>query len=465
MTNLLKKKEIPGGTAARIAIISSVFWLAFGTTLGFVTSLKLAYPDILSGTPYLNFGHIRPVHVMTVIFGWISMAFAAAIFYMTPALCGTKLWSERLGVWNIWMWNLGLMVGDLTMDFGMTSGREYSDFPWPIDVYVLAFILAPLGTNLYMTVLNRRTKGIYPTTWIMMAAVLFLSIVYSQSQAVEVFHVTGLNEAILTWWHAHNVLGVWITPISMAIAMYLIPKLSGNPLYSHKLAHLTFWGLYAFYSTPGAHHLMGAPIPEWLKSFASVSGVLILVPGMAFIANVLLTMQGKWRLFIEVPPLRWAITGILMAIPLFFQGGFQQTRAINWYIHGTHWVVAHAHLALLGFSSFVEIGAMYYGLERLLKKKFNATLELYHYWLMTIGFVIFWTSLTSAGLIQAAAKVYEVPYIDSVVATHPYMVARSWGGMMIIVGQWIFLYNIFRMATSTMTVPATEPIVERPSID
>ncbi len=456
---MASNKAIPNGTAAKTAIISSVFWLAMGTTLGFVTSLKLSYPDVLAGTPYLNFGHIRPVHVLTVIYAWISMAFAAAMYYMTPVLCGTRLWSERLGVMNIWLWNLGIMVADVSLDLGMSSGREYSDFAWPIDIYVIAFILVPLGVNVWMTVLTRTVKGIYPTTWIMMAGLLYLVTVYSMSQSVEVFHVTGLNEALITWWNAHNQLGIWITPISIGIAMYLIPKLSGNPLYSHKLAHLTFWGLFAFYSTPGAHHMMGAPIPEWLKSFASVSGVLILVPGMAFIANALLTMQGKWKLFVEVPSLRWAITGTLMGIPLFFQGGFQQTRAINWYIHGTHWIVAHAHLALLGFSSFVEIGAMYYGLERLLKRKFNPTLELYHYWLMTIGFIIFWTSLTAAGLIQAAAKVYEIPYVASIQASHPYMVARSWGGFMIITGQWIFLYNLYRTATA----PAHKAIPYNPS--
>ena len=349
---------------------------------------------------------------------------------------------------NIWLWNLGIIIADISLDLGINSGREYSEYAWPIDIYVVAFIFVPLGVNVWMTVLNRTVKGIYPTTWIMMAAILYMTTDYSLTQSVEVFHITGLNEALLTWWNGHNQLGIWITPVSIAIGMYLIPKLSGNPLYSHKLAHLTFWGLFAFYSTPGAHHLMGAPIPEWLKSFASVSGVMILVPGMAFIANALLTMQGKWKLFVERPPIRWAITGTLMGVPLFFQGAFQQTRAINWYIHGTHWIVAHAHLALLGFSSFMEIGAMYYGLERLLKRKFNPTLELYHYWLMTIGFIIFWTSLTAAGLIQAAAKIYEIPYVASVQAAHPYMVARSWGGFMIITGQWIFLYNLYRTATA-----------------
>ncbi len=453
------KKTIPDGTASKTMFFSSILWLAIGTTLGFVTSLKLSYPDILAGTPYLNFGHIRPVHVMTVAFMWISMAFGAAVLYMTPLLCGTKLWSEKLGLFNTWMWNLGGFVADVSLDLGFSSGREYSDFIWPVDIYVLSFILAPLALNLYMTVLNRKVKGIYPTLWFFMGCLLYLPTTFALSQSVEVFHVTGLNEALLTWWSGHNLFGLWITPMSMAVAYYMIPKLTGNPLYSHKLAHLNFWSNFAFYSTPGAHHLMGAPIPEWLKSFASVSGVLILVPSMAFLANALLTMYGKWRLFVEVPPLRWVATGTLFAIPLNFQGGFQQTRAINWYIHGTHWVVAHAHLGILGFSTFVEIGGTYYGIERLLRKKFNPTLELWHYWLTSIGFIIFWTSLTAAGLIQAAAKVYEVPYIDSVVATHPYMVARSWGGFLIITGQWIFLYNAYRMATSPSTV-TTSPVTE-----
>jgi cytochrome c oxidase cbb3-type subunit 1 len=350
-----KNEDIPSGSAAVFFGFSSIVWFVIGTGLGSFNAAKLAFPDFVTGNEYFAFGHMRQVHVMAVIFGWISMAFAMAMMYITPALGNNKLWSEKLGLWNCMLWNLGLTLGLTILWAGITSGREYSDFPWPIDLYLATCVFIPLGINVWMTILNRRTQGIYTTNWFFAAATFMVIIVFLVGNLPEFFHLTGLTEAYLTWWFAHNVLGLWITPVAAAIAYYTIPKVTGNPLYSHRIGHLHFWSVVVFYSTPAAHHLMSAPLPEWLKSFASVEGVLILVPAIAFVSNIMLTMQGKWYMFVENIEVRFTITGCLMAIPLNMQGGFQQTRAINWYIHGTGWIVAHAHLALLGFSTFLEL--------------------------------------------------------------------------------------------------------------
>jgi cytochrome c oxidase cbb3-type subunit 1 len=209
-----------------------------------------------------------------------------------------------------------------------------------------------------------------------------------------------------------------------------------------------------FYSTPAAHHLMSAPLPEWLKSFASVEGVLILVPAIAFVSNIMLTMQGKWYMFVENIEVRFTVTGCLMAIPLNMQGGFQQTRAINWYIHGTGWIVAHAHLALLGFSTFLEAAAVYFGLQTILNRKlYSITLANLHFWLLLIGFTVYWVSMTIAGLIQGAGKIYEVPYIDVVIAEHPYMIARWLGGSMVFSGNVMWLYNMWMTARKGTVIP------------
>jgi cytochrome c oxidase cbb3-type subunit I len=209
-----------------------------------------------------------------------------------------------------------------------------------------------------------------------------------------------------------------------------------------------------FYSTPAAHHLMSAPLPEWLKSFASVEGVLILVPAIAFVSNILLTMEGKWNMFVENLEVRFTVTGALLAIPLNMQGGFQQTRAINWYIHGTGWIVAHAHLALLGFSTFMEVAAVYLGLQIILKRKlWSLTLGNIHYWALLIGFTIYWVSMTIAGLIQGAGKIYEVPYIDVVIAEHPYMIARWLGGSLVFLGNIVWLFNMWQTARAGTVVP------------
>jgi cytochrome c oxidase cbb3-type subunit 1 len=312
----------------------------------------------------------------------------------------------------------------------------------------------PLGLNVWMTIINRRTQGIYTTNWFFAAATFMLIVVFIVGNLPEYFHLTGLTEAYLTWWFAHNVLGLWITPVAAAIAYYTIPKVTGNPLYSHRIGHLHFWSVVVFYSTPAAHHLMSAPLPEWLKSFASVEGVLILVPAIAFVSNILLTMQGKWNMFVENLEVKFTVTGVLLAIPLNMQGGFQQTRAINWYIHGTGWIVAHAHLALLGFSTFIEAAAVYFGLQMVMKRKlYSITLGNVHFWTLLIGFTIYWVSMTIAGLIQGAGKIYEVPYIDVVIAEHPYMIARWLGGSLVFFGNCVWLYNMWMTTRLGTLVP------------
>lgn len=450
-----KNEEIPPGTAAVYFGISSILWFVIGTGLGSFNAAKLAFPDFVTGSELFSFGHMRQVHVMAVIFGWISMAFAMAMMYITPALGNTRLWSEKLGIWNCFLWNGGLSLGLTLLWAGMSSGREYSDFPWFIDLYILFLVVLPLGINVWMTIIKRRTQGIYTTNWFFASATFMLFIVLLVGNLPEYFQLTGLTEAYLTWWFAHNVLGLWITPVAAAIAYYTVPKITGNPLYSHRIGHLHFWSVVVFYSTPAAHHLMSAPLPEWLKSFASVEGVLILVPAIAFVSNLLLTMTGKWRFFVDNVEIKFTITGVLMAIPLNMQGGFQQTRAINWYIHGTGWIVAHAHLALLGFSTFLEAAAVYYGLQTILRRKlYSLALANFHFWFLLIGFTIYWISMTIAGLIQGAGKIYEVPYIDVVIAEHPYMIARWIGGTMVFTGNLVWLYNMWMTAREGTVIPA-----------
>jgi len=334
-----KEDDIPQGTAAIFFGVSSIAWFIIGTGLGSFNAAKLAFPDMFHGLYALQFGHMRQVHVHAVIFGWIAMAFAASMMYITPALGNTKLWSEKLGVWNCLLYNIGLCLALALLWSGVTSGREYSDHIWPIDLYIAFIMVLPWCLNVWMTILNRRTQGIYTTNWFFAACMFMTVIVFLVGNLPEWFHLTGLNEAYMTWWFAHNILGLLITPVAAAITYYIVPKITGNPLYSHRVGHLHFWSIVVFYSTPAAHHLMSSPLPEWLKSFASVEGVLILVPAVAYVCNILLTMQGRWALFVENIEIKFTITGVLLAIPLNMQGGFQQTRAINWYIHGTGWIV------------------------------------------------------------------------------------------------------------------------------
>ena len=245
-----RNEDIPAGTAAIYFGFSSILWFVIGTGLGSFNAAKLAFPDFVTGSEMFAFGHMRQVHVLAVIFGWISMAFAMAMMYITPALGNTKLWSEKLGVWNCFLWNIGLSLGLTLLWIGMSSGREYSDFPWFIDLYIASFMTVPLGINVWMTIIKRRTQGIYTTNWFFGSAVFMVSIVFIVGNSPEWFSLSGLSEAYLTWWFAHNVLGLWITPVAAAIAYYTVPKITGNPLYSHRIGGSNPSLSAIFYITP-----------------------------------------------------------------------------------------------------------------------------------------------------------------------------------------------------------------------
>ena len=193
-----KNEDIPPGTAAVYFGLSSIVWFVIGTGLGSFNAAKLAFPDFVTGSYLFSFGHMRQVHVMAVIFGWISMAFAMAMMYITPALGNTRLYSEKLGVWNCFLWNFGLSLALTLLWAGMSSGREYSDFPWFIDLYILAFVGIPLGINVWMTIIKRRTQGIYTTNWFFAAGVFMVWIVLFVGNLPEYFQLTGLTEAYLT---------------------------------------------------------------------------------------------------------------------------------------------------------------------------------------------------------------------------------------------------------------------------
>src|ERR1700687_965325 len=202
---LAKNEDIPTGSAAVYFGFSAIVWFVIGTGLGAFNAAKLAFPDFVYGLEFVSFGHMRQVHVHAVIFGWICTAFAMHMMYITPVLGNSKLWSEKLGLWNCFLWNIGLSLGLTVLWAGMTSGREYSDFPWFIDLYIALFMAIPLGINVWMTIIKRRTQGIYATNWFFAAASFMLIIVFIVGNLPQYFHLTGLTEAYLTWWFAHNV--------------------------------------------------------------------------------------------------------------------------------------------------------------------------------------------------------------------------------------------------------------------
>ncbi len=446
--------------AALLWLYSSIIWLTIVDLFGLILALELISPNIFGGIPWLVFSRIRPLHVNGVIFAWLSMMYWGALFYMIPRLTGLRtVWSERLAIWTAWGWNLWFLLGIISIATGHTQGREYAEFIWPLDV-VLVILWFSNVVNIIMTVLNRRVRPLYVTTWWALAAPLWLGADYIignvmwrpgaiWGDGVSGALQSGMADGMLNWWYAHNLFGLWLTPMLLAGLYYLVPRVTKTPLYSHTLSLISFWGMAFFYTGVGHHHLLQTPTPGWLKTIAILSSISLLIPVFAFTVNILMTMRGNWEKFFTNLPLRFGLTGFVFYFLVNVQGSFQAIQSFNRLTHFTNFVVAHAHLALLGAFTFLGMGLIDYIVPQVLKKPlYSSRLAEWQYWLIVIGFLGFFWALTIAGFIQGQSWLRGIPEINVVPLLRPYFMARAVFGAMIVLSGIVQAYNIYRTATT-----------------
>ncbi len=430
------------GSAAKFFMFSAIVWLVIGMGAGLLGALEFSFPDLSKGITQLSFTHLRPAHVNTVAFGWLSMANIGSALYIIPALCKTKLFSEKLANLTCYVWNFVVGAGFISLLNGYTEGREYAEYREPFDYLVVAGLLL-LSYNLFRTVLNRNVKKLYVSVWYIMGAFFWMPLVYIVGNRTFVA-MDGLNDGILNWFYGHNILGMWFTVLGVGIAYYMLPKMSGKAIWSHSLSMLGFWTIAFFYAPTGTHHLLQSPVPEWLKALAVIFSAALIIPVITVLTNFYMTMKGSWWMMTTNMPLRFVLTGAFWYLVTCLQGPFQATRGVNWYIHFTQWVVGHAHAALLGTFTFFVIGSIYYGLQRLTGRRiYSVRLVKWHYWLLLIGFALFFISLTVAGLQQSVGWALGYPVAQWSLTLPPMWLVRSIGGVFMFASSCLFAYNIY----------------------
>ncbi|MBP7861991.1 cbb3-type cytochrome c oxidase subunit I [bacterium] len=457
MSNLLDKfLSREEGSASRNFLLSAVWWSLWGMGAGLFAAMEFSNPDLVHNIPQFSMPHLRMWHVNAVAIGWLSMGYVSSIFYMVPNLCKTKLYSERLGNFTMWAWNLVMVAAMGTLLNGNTEGREYAELGAILDVLVV-IALCSVTFNIVMTVAHRKVQKLYVSLWYFLGSLFWFPLVYIIGQRTFVA-LPGLNDAIVGWFYGHNILGMWFTTVDVGMMYYLIPRFTQAPLYSHGLSMLGFWGIALFYAPTGTHHITQSPVPEWLKAIAIISSIFLLVPVLTVLTNFFMTMKGKWQMVVTDLPLRFAATSCIFYLITCTQGPFQATRWVNWYLHFTQWVVGHAHLALLGTFSFILTSAIYYMLPRLTGREWQSQgLIRAHYWLKFLGFGLMMTSLTIAGLVQSAGWAMGIPVDQWVITLVPYWFLRSISGVMIVTGQCLFAYNIYQTLFSAASAPESPP--------
>ena len=432
---------------AKAFSLTSMCWFAIATTFGLIGAGYLMAPDFLANIEYIHFGRIRPMHINAVLFGFVTPGLLAVVFYAVPRLLRTELYSQTLGVINAIFWNLTVFAGMVGISLGHTQGREYAELPWIVDIMVV-ISFSMVAVNLLMTIRQRKETLLYVTVWYATAAVILTSITYCLGNVIwkpDTGALTGVSDAILLWFYGHNVFGLLLTPLGVGVAYYVLPIATRSPLYSHTLSLWGFWSLIIVYTHIGTHHLLQVPVPTWLKTISIVDSVAMVVPVMIVLINIWYTVKGKLGEIHADIGAKFVFAGTIYYFFVNIQGSMMALPHVQRITHYNNWVVAHAHIGVLGFAGVTALGGIYFILPRItgrpLYSKLLADLQ---YWLVLIGITGFLIVLTIAGLIQGNAWYIGETLYRTLPMLQPYYIARASLGLIIVIGAYIGVYNVVR---------------------
>jgi len=430
--------------AAFAFLSSSILWLVLGSVAGLIASQKLTSPDFLTESAWLTFGRVRTAHLNMVIYGWASMAGLGIALWMLPRLLKTNLVGERFAVAGAGLWNAGVAAGVAAILSGWTDGLQWLEIPWQIGI-LLAVGGALCAVPLFLTLSRRKVDHLYVSLWYLLAALIWFPILYVVAKVPYVHF--GVEQAVVNWWFAHNVLGLWLTPLGLGAAYYFIAKVLGRPIYSYSLSLVGFWALAMFYSQAGIHHLIGGPVPSWLVSVSVVQSVMMIVPVLAVGINQHMTVVGRFATLKYSPTLRFVVLGAVLYTLVSLQGAHEALPFFNRLVHFTQYKVAHAHLGVYGFFSMVMFGSIYFVMPRVLEREWPyPKLIAWHFWLVAIGFAIYFVFLSIGGILQGIAMLDPArPFMDSVNVLTPYLLARTFGGLLMTAGHFVFAWHFFAM--------------------
>lgn len=419
---------------------TAIFWLLVGTGLALIASIKLHSPHFLSDWSFLTFGRVRPAHLNAVIYGWASAAALGVAIWLMARLCRVPLRNQKLILGAGMLWNVGIAVGLLAILGGQGTSIEWLEFP-TYATFILFAAYALVSIWAIDMFVNRKPGHIYVSQWYLFAALFWFPWLYATANIMLILTpVQGSVQAIINWWFAHNVLGLWFTPIGLAAAYYFIPKVTGRPVHSYYLSILGFWSLALFYSWNGGHHLIGGPLPVWITTASIVASFMMVIPVITTAINHHMTMRGNFHMLASSPTLRFVVFGAMAYTLASLQGSSMAVRSLNKITHFTDYTIGHAHLGLYAFFTMVMFGSMYYIVPRLVGWEWpSARLIKVHFWCTALGIILMVGVLSFGGVIQGLAlNDPEINFIAVLSLIDPFRWSRTLSGVLITVGHVAF---------------------------
>ncbi|HWM82222.1 MAG TPA: cytochrome-c oxidase, cbb3-type subunit I [Pseudolabrys sp.] len=460
----------------KFGIIVSMIWAVFGLFVGDWVAWLLVNPDLTFDAGWASFGRIRPVHTTGVIFGFGGNALIATSFYVMQRTSRARL-PDQISPWFVLVgYNLFCILAVSGYLMGITQSREYAEPEWYADIWLVIVWVTYFALYL-RTLARRREPHIYVANWYYMAFILVVAILHivnnlavpvSFSGAKSYSAFSGVQDAMTQWWYGHNAVAFFLTAGFLGMMYYFLPKRAGRPIYSYRLSIISFWGITFFYMWAGSHHLHYTALPHWVQTLGMTFSVMLLVPSWASAGNALMTLNGAWHKVRDDATLRFMMVAAVFYGLSTFEGSFMAIRSVNSLSHYTDWTVGHVHAGALGWVAMITFGSIYASVPWLWKREgmYSARLVEAHFWLSLAGTLIYVFAMWNSGIIQGLMwRTYNesgtlaYSFIDSLVAMHPYYIARAVGGLLFLIGAVVGFYNIW-MTIRTAPRTAGEPVSE-----
>lgn len=435
---------------------ATVLWGIVGMLAGLLVAIQFYYPAATFNFAPTTFGRLRPVHTNAVIFAFVGNMMFCGVYYSLQRLLKARMFSDKISWIHFWGWQSIIVAAALTLFMGYTTGKEYAELEWPIDI-AIALIWVLFGVNMFGTILKRRESHLYVAIWFYIATwvtVAMLHIVNSFELPVSFLKsyswYAGVQDALVQWWYGHNAVAFFLTTPILGIMYYFMPKAANRPVYSYRLSIIHFWALIFLYIWAGPHHLLYTALPDWAQSLGSVFSVMLIFPSWGGMLNGLFTLRGAWDKVREEPVLKFFVVAVTCYGMSTLEGPLLSIKSINAISHFTDWTIAHVHIGAMGWNGFMAFGLLYFLVPRLYNTPlYSKKLATNHFWLGTIGIVMYAIPMYWAGFTQAQMwKTFteegtlKFQFLETVTHIIPMYVTRSIGGLLYLVGALMMVYNL-----------------------
>ncbi len=452
--------------------VMTVVWGVVGMLVGVVIAAQLAWPDLLPAVPWLSYGRLRPLHTNAVIFAFGGCGLIATSYYVVQRTCQTRLFAGPLAWFTFWGWQAIIVAAAVTLPLGYTSGKEYAELEWPIDI-AIAVVWVCYAIVFFGTIVKRRVSHIYVANWFYGSFILTIALLHVVNSAEVPWGplksysaYAGAQDAMVQWWYGHNAVGFFLTAGFLGIMYYFIPKAADRPVYSYRLSVVHFWALIFTYMWAGPHHLHYTALPDWTQSLGMIFSLVLLAPSWGGMINGMMTLSGVWYKLREDPILKFLIVSLSFYGMSTFEGPMMSIKTVNALSHYTDWTIGHVHSGALGWVGLITIGALYFLIPRLYGRTQMASMRLVtmHFWIATIGIVLYISSMWIAGVMQGLMwrainddGTLTNTFVESVKATYPFYVIRFTGGLLYLSGMLLMAYNTYKTIVSGRTVDDAIP--------